>query len=196
VDATLLLSGGIDSTAIAYWKRPRVAITVDYGQAAAVAEIQAASRVAAELKIVHEVVHLDLAAFGAGTLIGKQPSHVASTPEWWPFRNQLLVTVAGMAAIRNDCSEVWIGTVASDGQRHSDGTLPFVQSLSRLMELQEGSIRLVAPALNIASVKLVQLAGISAEDLALCHSCHTGPLACGTCAGCLKATETRIQLNA
>ena len=31
----LLLSGGMDSISIAWWKRPDVAISVDYGQRAA-----------------------------------------------------------------------------------------------------------------------------------------------------------------
>ena len=31
----LLLSGGMDSIALAFWKRPEIAITIDYGQRAA-----------------------------------------------------------------------------------------------------------------------------------------------------------------
>ena len=41
----LLLSGGMDSTSIAWWKRPDVAISVDYGQRAAAAELEAAGAV-------------------------------------------------------------------------------------------------------------------------------------------------------
>ena len=39
----LLLSGGMDSIAIAWWKRPDIALTLDYGQQAANAEIKAAT---------------------------------------------------------------------------------------------------------------------------------------------------------
>jgi 7-cyano-7-deazaguanine synthase len=122
MDATLLLSGGIDSTAIAYWKHPRAAVTVDYGQAAASAEIKAASKVARELHISRDIIHADLTALGSGTLAGKPQSRLAPSPEWWPFRNQLLVTIGAMVAIRTNCSEIWIGTVAADRRRHLDGT--------------------------------------------------------------------------
>lgn len=47
----ILLSGGMDSIALAYWLRPEVAITLDYGQKAAEAEIAAAARVAQLLRI-------------------------------------------------------------------------------------------------------------------------------------------------
>ena len=38
MNTALLLSGGMDSIALAYWKRPDIALTIDYGQAAADAE--------------------------------------------------------------------------------------------------------------------------------------------------------------
>lgn len=40
----LLLSGGMDSISVAFWKRPEIAISIDYGQRAAEAEITAANR--------------------------------------------------------------------------------------------------------------------------------------------------------
>lgn len=42
----LLLSGGMDSVSIAWWLRPDVALTIDYGQKPAEAEIDAAGQVA------------------------------------------------------------------------------------------------------------------------------------------------------
>lgn len=45
----LLLSGGMDSISIAWWKRPDIAITLDYGQRAAEAEIKAASATCSDL---------------------------------------------------------------------------------------------------------------------------------------------------
>lgn len=47
----LLLSGGMDSLAIAWWKRPDIAITLDYGQEAADAEKRASAAVCAQLGI-------------------------------------------------------------------------------------------------------------------------------------------------
>lgn len=54
--AALLLSGGMDSVSIAWWKRPKVSIFVDYGQKPAQAE-EAAGRAAAEaMGLRYEVV--------------------------------------------------------------------------------------------------------------------------------------------
>jgi 7-cyano-7-deazaguanine synthase len=192
--AVLLLSGGLDSTALAYWRRPRVAVTVDYGQAAARAEIATASRVARRLGMPHHIVQMNLAEFGSGILAGKPQPLKTTSPEWWPFRNQLLVTIGAMAAIRTECAEVWIGTVAVDRRRHRDGTPRFVHLLSNVLQLQEGSIRLVAPALRLNSVTLLKRANVPSDVLTWCHSCHTGPLACGTCPGCVKSEEIRRSL--
>jgi len=41
----LLLSGGIDSVAIAAWKRPEICLTIDYGQRSARAEIRSSMQV-------------------------------------------------------------------------------------------------------------------------------------------------------
>ena len=40
----IALSGGMDSICLAWWKRPESAITIDYGQLAASAEIAAAAQ--------------------------------------------------------------------------------------------------------------------------------------------------------
>ena len=89
----LLLSGGMDSIALAFWKRPEIAITIDYGQRAAEAEVTAARQVARELGIQHEVIAIDCTAIGSGDMAGSIALEIAPVPEWWPFRNQLLVTL-------------------------------------------------------------------------------------------------------
>lgn len=40
----LLLSGGMDSLTLAWWKRPDIAFTLNYGQLAAQAEIELRAR--------------------------------------------------------------------------------------------------------------------------------------------------------
>ena len=64
----LLLSGGIDSAAVAAWKHPDIALFIDYGQRSAFAERRAARAVAAELGIRHHELTVGLDALGAGVL--------------------------------------------------------------------------------------------------------------------------------
>jgi 7-cyano-7-deazaguanine synthase len=195
MQAAILLSGGIDSTAIAFWKKPQLAITIDYGQAPADAEINAAEIVAHTLNISHQIVRIGLRDLGSGVMAGMPQIEGAPSPEWWPFRNQLLVTIGAMAAIRRGCDELLIGTVASDDV-HADGTSDFVKFLDSLLRYQEGALRLMAPAIQISSAELVEISGISDSLLAWCHSCHTGNVACGFCRGCLKSYSTRQTRSA
>ncbi|MGU3420800.1 7-cyano-7-deazaguanine synthase [Methylobacterium sp. D54C] len=185
----LLLSGGMDSTAIAWWTRPDVAISVDYGQRPAAAEIQAAGAVCAALGLRHEVVRADCSSLGSGDLAGSPALDAAPIPEWWPFRNQLILTLAGIAAVGLGVRTLMIGALVTDGE-HADGRPDFVDAVSRLMALQEGGITVTAPAIGLDAAGLVRASGIPREVLAWAHSCHVGNLACGRCRGCNKHYQT------
>ena len=172
----LLLSGGVDSIAIASWLRPTVSLTINYGQRAAAAEIQASSQVCKELGLAHEVVEVNIAAMGSGRMAGESHSPHSTHEEFWPFRNQFLVTIAGMAAMRHKCDTVLIGTVATDC-RHIDGSPEFLATIGTLMQMQEGGIALSAPASRMTTEELVKQSNVSSGVLGWAHSCHSSSLA-------------------
>ena len=62
----LLLSGGMDSLCLAWWLRPDVAITIDYGQLPAQAERDASAAICRGLAIEHHVVVIDCRSLGSG----------------------------------------------------------------------------------------------------------------------------------
>lgn len=188
----LLLSGGMDSMALAFWKRPQVAITIDYGQLPADAERNASNSICVQLGIEHHVITVDLRSLGSGDLAGLPPAKSAPVSEWWPFRNQMLVTLAAMKLISHDVSEIMIGALRTDCQ-HVDGTLLYLRALGTLLEMQEGSIQLTAPAVEMTGAELVERSGIPEDMLAWAHSCHIANLACGRCRGCQKHYQT-LQL--
>lgn len=192
--AALLLSGGMDSTALAYWMRPQVAITIAYGQRCAAGEIDAASAVCAQLGIKHEVIHVDCSTLGSGDLSDRPALSIAPVTEWWPFRNQLLITLAAMRALEHGISEVMIGSVRNDAA-HCDGRAEFFAALSRVMEQQEGALRVSAPAIQLTSTELVRASKIPMSLLAWAHSCHVADFACGRCRGCNKHSETMSELG-
>lgn len=181
----ILLSGGLDSTAVAYWSRPDLAITIDYGQVAAVSEVRASNAICEELQLAHRVIAVDLKALGSGPMIGGAQLDVATSTEWWPFRNQLLLTLAGAVALRENIDELILGTVASDTE-HADGTEEFVQRVDALMRLQEGSIRVSAPALHLHTPELIRRSGVPLAVLGWCYSCNVSATPCMTCRGCRK----------
>lgn len=187
--AALLLSGGMDSVSIAWWKRPDVAVTIDYGQKPAEAEIVAAAQVAKSLGIAHQIIRVDCSSLGSGDMAGTAPLELAPVSEWWPFRNQLLITLAGMAVVRSGVGKLYIGALATD-RVHADGRRDFVDQISKLVALQEGGLTVEAPAIELDAVELVRSSGIPQSTLAWAHSCHVGNYACGQCRGCVKHYNT------
>lgn len=194
MSAAILLSGGMDSIALTFWKRPSFAYTFDYGQLSAEGEILAAAAVCKHLGICHRVTRIDCAELGSGDMAGRKPSDQAPVPEWWPFRNQLLATLGGALALKDRVDEMLFGSVKTDGT-HADGRAEFFRLLSDVMRFQEGSIRISAPAIHIDSVELIKKANVPLSVLAWSHSCHVNVVACGSCRGCVKHARTMLMLG-
>jgi 7-cyano-7-deazaguanine synthase len=192
--SAILLSGGMDSTALAFWKRPDIAFTIDYGQIPAEGEIRAARQIAYEIGIQHEVIVVDCSGLGSGDLAGKPASSEAPVSEWWPFRNQLLITLSAMRAVMLGVNEILIGSVASDNI-HIDGTKEFFHQLDQCVALQEGHIRVSAPAIDLTSAKLIKISQIPISLLSWAHSCHKAEYACGQCRGCYKHQNVMAELG-
>jgi 7-cyano-7-deazaguanine synthase len=190
----ILLSGGIDSLALCYWQRPDVALTINYGQLPAAAEIEASAMVCQELHIPHEVVTVDCRHLGSGDLAGTESTGISPSREWWPYRNQLLVTIAAMKGIQLGVGELLVGSVKSDSF-HADGTADFYQRIDELMNLQEGEMKVSVPAISMMSVELVRASGIPIELLSWAHSCHVSDVACGSCRGCFKHQTVMHELG-
>ena len=190
----LLLSGGQDSAALLYLIRPSVAITIDYGQRPAEGEIQASQQLCATISVEHRLVRADCSALGSGDLAGKAALGNAPVSEWWPYRNQLLATLAGAIALEEGCNRLALGTVKTD-DIHRDGTLQFYAALSSLMSLQEGGLEVCAPAIGLTTAELVRQSGIPMDQLFWAHSCHVSNVACGVCRGCIKHRNVTYELG-
>lgn len=191
----LLLSGGLDSTALAQLLRPALCVVFDYGQRCARAETRAAAAVCQSLNLRLLSVRIDLAEIGAGLLRDERPLQGAPSPEWWPFRNQLLVTAAASIALRENLSRVIVGSVATDGSRHVDGTAAFYELLDRLISLQEGAVHVSAPALHLSTAQLLTESGLGEGVLGWTVSCHRANYPCGACPGCRKRTEVLAEVG-
>lgn len=184
--SAILLSGGMDSAALAYWKRPEIAITVNYGQLSAEGEVRAAAALCSELGMAHEIISVDCSALGSGDLSGVAALEIAPESEWWPYRNQLLITLAAMRGIALGVGNLLVGSIRSDSF-HADGKKEFYDLADRIVRMQEGSMRISAPAIEYDAIGLIRKSGIPVSLLAWTHSCHKAAYACGNCRGCNKA---------
>lgn len=194
MNKSILLSGGIDSIALAFWKRPTYAFTINYGQKPAIAEIRSSEAVCKELQIKHIIISIDCSSIGSGDLIKGPSINIAPSSEWWPYRNQLLITLACMKAASMEVEELMVASVLSDGF-HKDGTSEFYNFISKTVEYQEGAIKISAPAINFSSVDLVLKSLVPPEILYYAHSCHISNTPCGHCRGCYKYIDVIQKLK-
>ncbi len=193
--AVLLLSGGIDSTALAAVFRPALCLAINYGQRSAIGELRAAAAICRALHLRLKTLRLDLGGLGGGLLKDEKVMPGAPSPEWWPYRNQFLVTAAASVALGESLSQVLVGTVAEDGVRHLDGRAEFYEALDRLVSMQEGGVRVNVPAIDQTSVELVHRSGLSEDVLAWTISCHRASFPCGDCPGCWKRGRVLSELG-
>lgn len=189
-----LLSGGMDSIALAYMARPDLAFNIDYGQKCARAERVASRGFCEVMNIPLIEIDIDCGCIGSGDLAGENPAGIAPNSDWWPFRNQLLITLCATKAIELGCTEILIGTVSSD-EYHKDGTSEFIAKMNELLSLQEGNIGLKAPAIELTTVGLVRQSEIPFDILALSHSCHKANVPCTDCRGCNKHYSCMKELG-
>jgi len=183
--AALLLSGGIDSISLLWLSKPALAYVIDYGQRPFPGERAAAEAAAEAAGVPIRFLTANVGQLGAGDMSEQAPLVQSSLSEWWPFRNQFLITVAAMAALADGVEVIQIGTVSTD-DAHVDGSTAFIEKVDGLLAIQEGGLRLEAPAKQMTSEQLVQRSGVPLDILRFAHSCHTGRFPCGRCRGCFK----------
>lgn len=190
----LLFSGGVESTCLALIQRPDIALTIDYGQVCAEGEIRAASHIAKLLSIRHEILDAQMGHLGIGDLAGITPGPDIVVSEHWPFRNQMLITLAAMRYAREGVNEIVVGTVKSD-HVHTDGNINFLEAMTHVLEVQSPGMMVNAPAHTMSTFELVVKSKIDRELLGWTFSCHRSPIACGSCRGCLKSVELFRNLD-
>lgn len=190
----VLLSGGIDSICLTYGIKPEIAYTIDYGQTVAKREIYVSKFICKELNIEHKIIKVDCKNLGSGTLANSENLSFSPSEEWWPYRNQLLITLALMQGIKDEITELHLATVKSD-EFHKDGTKQFYEYINKLVFFQEGEISVKCETNDFYSHELATKYNVPLKLLSMAHSCHVSNVACGKCSGCIKQMRVRHELN-
>lgn len=190
----VLLSGGVDSICLTHGIKPDIAYTLDYGQIVADREIYVSKYLCKTLNIQHKIIKVDCKHLGSGSLANSESNDISPSREWWPFRNQLLITLASMQALRDSINEIYLASVKSDNF-HKDGTKEFYKMINNLLFYQEGKIKVMCPTLDFFSHELVQKYNVPKKLIMMAHSCHISNLSCGVCSGCIKQLKVRYELG-
>ncbi|MHB8903025.1 MAG: 7-cyano-7-deazaguanine synthase QueC [Thermoguttaceae bacterium] len=207
--AVVLLSGGLDSATTAAIAGRRegfglFALTVDYGQRHRF-ELEAARRVARSVGVVrHELLQIDLAAFGASALTSEiaVPKDRAEAEmgrgipvTYVPARNMVMLSMGLAFAEAVGAADIFIGVNAVDYSGYPDCRPEFIEAFERTANLAtkagvEGSLRfrIRAPLIHMTKAEIIRLGTELGVDYGLTHSCYD-PVAegrsCGHCDACL-----------
>lgn len=202
--AVVLLSGGLDSTttlALAARDADAVhALTFRYGQRHA-HEIEAARRIAARYAVArHEIIDVDLGAFGGSALTADIPVPKdraigdAIPVTYVPARNTIFLSFALAYAEVVGASDIFIGVNFTDSSGYPDCRPEYIAAFERLANLAtkgavEGwlPVRIRTPLLGLTKREIIQLGISLGVDYSLTTSCYdpdpTGA-ACGRCDAC------------
>lgn len=172
--ATVLMSGGLDSSACAHFLCKRGAkvhgLFVNHGQAAAQRESVASAAMAKFLSIPLDVCVVSSGqSFGTGEIIGRNAMLIFSALHFTRGRADLLALGVHAGTPYYDCSEA------------------FVASASRLVsEITDGKTSLIAPFITWTKQDVFFYFRDAGLPIDLSYSCEKGtnPI-CGRCASCL-----------
>ena len=180
--ATVLLSGGIDSTTcIAYYLGQGFhvdALFVDYGQPATTREMQAAKSVSAHFGVPLKVVRLNgTSKKGPGLIIG---------------RNAFLL-LTSLLEFTPNAGIIALGI--HTGTRYRDCTPLFVRKMQGIFDIcTGGTTQIGAPFLNWGKGDVWAFALSRKVPLSLTYSCERGlPQPCGSCNSCLDLEALRAS---
>jgi 7-cyano-7-deazaguanine synthase len=205
--AVVLLSGGLDSATTLAVANSRGyachALSFDYGQRH-VAELQAASRVAASLGAAeHRVVRIDLGQLG-GSALTDTAIDVPEAPTegipitYVPARNTVMLAYALAWAEVLGASDIFIGVNAVDYSGYPDCRPEFIEAFEKLANLatragvEQGGFHVHAPLISLSKAEIIQLGTTLGVDYGQTVSCYqaTGEgLACGRCDSCRLRRE-------
>src|SRR5437773_6865776 len=218
--AVVLLSGGVDSTTTLAVARhsgfETYALTFGYGQRHAV-EVEAARRVARALGAArHEVVAIDLRAFGGSALtadiaVPKDRSEAeigrGIPVTYVPARNTIFLSYALAWAEVLGAEDIYIGVNALDYSGYPDCRPEYIEAFERMANLAtkvavEGRQRLSVhtPLIHLTKAQIIARGLELGVDYSLTSSCYDpspSGEACGRCDSCqlrLKGfAENEIQ---
>jgi 7-cyano-7-deazaguanine synthase len=205
--AVVLLSGGVDSTTAAALTAREgfalYALTVLYGQRHAV-EIEAARRVAAALGVVrHEMLTIDLRAFGGSALTADIAVPKDRSPEamgadipvtYVPARNTIFLSFAMAWAEVLGANDIVIGVNVYDYSGYPDCRPEFIEAFERLAALATRAgvesrtrLRIRTPLIRMTKAEIIRAGVGVGVDYALTLSCYDPSpdgAACGRCDAC------------
>jgi 7-cyano-7-deazaguanine synthase len=210
--AVCLLSGGMDSTTLAYVAKDMgydiIALHFTYGQRTEAKERECAQTIARMLD-VQEFVEISLEHFkkiGASSLTDKEipveeyAGEEESVPSTYvPFRNANLLAIATSLAEARRAEAIFIGVQTGDYPGYPDCRPEFIEAFQRVVDLgtaAEPRITLMTPFVRMTKVDIIKKGlslGVPYEQTWSCY--QNNDRACGVCSSCHYRREAFRELG-
>jgi 7-cyano-7-deazaguanine synthase len=199
--AVCLLSGGMDSSTLAYVAKKMsyniLALHLNYGQRTERKELISAKKIASLLNAEAFVeINLDyFAKFGASSLTDQKiavetydPGRVHMPNTYVPFRNANLLSIAASFAEARGAEAIFIGVQSLDYSGYPDCRPQFIEAFQRVIDLgtkDTTKITLFTPFIHMTKSDILHEGlrlGVPYEYTWSCY--RNEERACGTCGSC------------
>ena len=199
--AVCLLSGGMDSSTLAYLAKSEgyeiCALHLNYGQRTESKELACAQKIASMLD-AKDFIAVNVgyfSQFGESSLTDKKivveefdstRAHVPNT--YVPFRNANLLSIATSFAEAKDADAIFIGVQSLDYSGYPDCRPQFIEAFQRVIDLgtkDTTSITLKTPFIRMTKTDILNVGmklGVPYEYTWSCY--QKEEKACGTCGSC------------
>ena len=192
----VVLSGGPDSTAVAYWTKKQgydiYAITFKYGQIAT-KETESAQKIAENLGVPIKVIDLSTLkeVFGGVTSLCNADIPMTSSfsqPIIVPFRNAIFLSVAVSYAASICANKIFYGAQGSDEPFYPDCRREFYKAFETAASLGTGAeISIEAPFSGRPKSETLRIGAELGVPFDLTWSCYFNGLKhCGKCESCVN----------
>ena len=209
--AVAVVSGGLDSTTMAYWLRAQgyavTAISFDYGQRHR-KELAFAEQMAADLDAPWTLIDLHAAGLTSFLTGSALTDESVTVPDGHyadqsmritvvPNRNAIMLSIACALAVTREAGAVAFGAHTGDHFIYPDCRPEFVRAFAAMINLAvEGlaSIEIITPFLSMNKTDIVRLGDELQVPFERTWSCYKGgAVHCGTCGTCVERREAFAQ---
>jgi 7-cyano-7-deazaguanine synthase len=199
--AVCLLSGGMDSSTLAYLAKSEgyeiCALHLNYGQRTESKELACAQKIASLLN-TKDFIAVNVgyfSQFGESSLTDKEiavenfdPSRAHVPNTYVPFRNANLLSIATSFAEAKDADAIFIGVQSLDYSGYPDCRPQFIEAFQRVIDLgtkDTTTITLKTPFIRMTKTDILNAGmklGVPYEHTWSCY--RNEGKACGTCGSC------------
>jgi 7-cyano-7-deazaguanine synthase len=199
--AVCLLSGGMDSSTLAYLAKRKgydiLALHLNYGQRTEGKELGCAKKIASLLN-AEAFVEIDLnyfTKFGASSLTDKEitveefdPAREHMPNTYVPFRNANLLAIATSLAEARGADAIFIGVQSLDYSGYPDCRPEFIAAFQKVIDLgtkDTTKVTLFTPFIYMSKTDILRVGlelGVPYEHTWSCY--RKEGKACGTCGSC------------